>query len=197
MSEPFNYRSKKWRRLSHEVQWRARWRCELCSRTKLELQALGQNLVTHHRLDAGRYPEFAFESMLLIACCEECHATIHGRDFSMKHGPPMVQMDFWLPVLQLDSDMQLFERKERRRSKKKLSAEAGILSDEWMRFEAYGRERALEEANEIVERERQKWRDVGTLEDHYSERGTVDPNDERDADSTPAKTPRSTGPRSA
>jgi hypothetical protein len=105
-------------------------------------------------------------------------------------------MDFWLPVLQLDSDMQLFERKERRRSKKKLTAEAGILSDEWMRFEAYGRERALEEANEIVERERQKWRDVGTLEDHYSDRGTIDQSDERDANTAP-KTSRSDGPRSA
>lgn len=192
----FNYRSKKWRRLSREVQWRARWKCELCSRTKLELTALSQNLIVHHRLDAAKFPEFAFESMLLVACCEECHAFIHGRDFSMKHGPPMVQMDFWLPVLQLDSDMQLFERKERRRSKKKLTAEAGILSDEWMRFEAFGRERALEEANEIVERERQKWRDVGTLEDHYSERGTVDSNDERDAN-TASKTPRADGRRSS
>lgn len=184
----FNYRSNRWRRLSREVQWRAHWRCELCKRTKLELTGLSQNLVVHHRLDAGKYPEFAFESMLLIACCEECHAAIHRRDFSMRHGPPMVQMDFWLPVLQLDSDMQLFERKERRRSKKKLTAEAGILSDEWMRFEAYGRERALEEANEIVERERQKWRDVGFLEDQYSQRGTVDANDDDREGSSPQTT---------
>ena len=108
----------------------------------------------------------------------------------------MVQMDFWLPTLQLDSDMQLFESRDRRRAKKNGATEAGILSDEWMRFEAYGRDRALEEANEIVERERQKWREVGFLEDQYSERGTVDVDDERDGKPA-AKAPDSRGGRSA
>jgi hypothetical protein len=166
--ELFDYRSKKWRRLSQAVQRRAGWRCEACGRTKLEIGALGQQLVTHHRLDAQRFPEFALDPMLLLSCCEECHESIHGRVLGSRAPPG--QLDFWPVALQIDSDLQAFD--DQGRQAKIRAAENRVYAREWRRLLRFDRMRAVKEANEIAEAQRQKYRELGVLED-YSESGTI------------------------
>jgi hypothetical protein len=182
----FNYRAKKWRRLSREMQMRAGWECEIagCGRTKLELQAIGQHLVTHHRVDANRFPERAFDPMLLLVCCEECHERIHGRIFHARKPAMTQQLDFWPATLQLDSDMQLFEARDLRRQRANYLAETQLLADAYRRSCTYDRIRVIREANELAEQQRQKWREVGLLEDGYSESGVIATGEESDGTTT-------------
>jgi len=188
----FNYRSKKWRRLSREMQQRAEWICEIasCRRTLLELKALGQQLVTHHRVDANRFPERAFDPWLLLVCCEECHERIHGRVFRAKTPAITQQLDFWPATLQLDSDMRLFEERDQRRQQATYLAETQLLGDAYRRSRTYDRIRVIREANELAEQQRQKWREVGLLEDGYSASGVIATGDEADG----ITTTKTTGP---
>jgi hypothetical protein len=158
MSAPFNYRSKKWRRVSEEAQRRAGWRCQICGQSTTELEAEGQYLVTHHRLDATLYPEFAFDLRYLLVCCVDEHDAIHGRICGLlpPTAPPVPQVIQQLefdygeasPSAQLIDDMGLGERNERRRARLNDRAEIQLYQDE------YARARAIAERAELDEQQK-------------------------------------------
>lgn len=153
----FNYRSKKWRRVSQEAQRRAGHRCEICGQLGSDLEVAGQYLVTHHRLDATLYPAFAFDPRFLLVCCVSEHDEIHGRICGIK--PPqaipfrqMVQLDLDYgpssPSLQLIDDMGLGERKQQRRARLNGHAEIQMYQDE------YARARGIAEREELDQQQK-------------------------------------------
>lgn len=193
MSEPFDYRSKKWLRVRNEAQRRADWKCQLdsCGRTKRELEAVGLNLVTHHRLDAVAFPQFAYDLEFLLVVCTECHELIHGR-IAVPLMPEMVQID-WVdlqegPSLKTIDDMGLFERADRRRALKIRAAEIQFYKND------YDRRRALAERNDVAERSGREL-EQGVLEE-YERLRSLGMGEENDA-STATKTTNPRGRGSA
>lgn len=187
----FNYRSKRWKRVSEDAQRQAGWRCELtsCRRDKRQLERAGLYLVTHHRLDADAYPQFAFDPDCLIVLCNECHDTIHGRK-TRPQFHQMVQVDWVDEVggglsLQAIDDMGLFERVDRRSAAEVRAAEIAFLADDF--FES----RTLPEAA----KRRKKQEDEGLYDDEF-ERPRSTGMDEDDANTT-TETTRPIGGRSA
>jgi monoamine oxidase len=149
----FNYRSKKWRRASLEAQRRVGWRCELCGQSKVELEAAGQYLVTHHRMDASLFPDVAFDARFLLVCCVNDHEQIHGRSFAAQPLPRyMQQLEFdyepSAPSAQLIDDMGLGEKADRRRAKLTSTAEIQTYHDE------YTRARAIAEREELDQQQK-------------------------------------------
>ena len=177
-------RSRKWRLVRFEVKKRANFRCEIigCERAEPELAAIGLYLVVHHMLPVHLFPDFAFDKKYLVSCCNLCHDGIHeGRNYSL------VSRRF------IDGDLfpeELIETLESERKTRQFMFDMGFWDDNHERRVravdsakrrlfafAYDRDARLEAANERAEQIRQVVKNLGVLEDEYSERGTIDCND--------------------
>jgi hypothetical protein len=177
----FDYKSKKWHRAKNDAQRRAGWKCEIesCGRSKRELEGIGLYLVTHHRLDADAFPQFALDPEFLLVVCTECHEQIHGR-IAIQNVPEMVQID-WVdlqdaPSLKVIDDMGLFERADRRRAAKMLAAEIQFYKDD------YDKRRALSENRDNAAL-RGRELEQGVLEE-YERLRSIGTGDEDDASTT-------------
>lgn len=71
----FNYRSKRWERLSAAAMRRDGYRCQLSKRYGKAVQAE----VVHHIYPADEYPEYSYQLWNLISLSREMHNTLHDR----------------------------------------------------------------------------------------------------------------------
>ena len=72
----FDYKDKRWRRLSARIMRSADYKCQIAKR-------YGKNVpadVVHHIYPADEYPEYAYCTWNLIALSRAAHNTLHDRN---------------------------------------------------------------------------------------------------------------------